>query len=171
MRIFLIGFMGSGKTTIGKQLASKLNYTFIDQDTEIEKKFGMSVSEIFSTHGEECFRNAEKEALHSMRDQNNVVISTGGGAPCFFDNMLLMNSLGTTIYLKADPKTLASRLRHSHGTRPLILGKTDAELLSYISEKLNEREPFYSQAKLTVQSVNLRATDLVQILQNLAPPQ
>jgi shikimate kinase len=171
MRIFLIGFMGSGKTTMGKQLAAKLGYQFVDQDHEVENKFKMSVNEIFATHGEATFRKAEREVLLSFENKENLVISTGGGAPCFFDNIQLMNKLGCSIYLKADPKTLVTRLKDSHNTRPLIKDKSEPELFDYVSEKLKERETFYNQATITIQAINLRATDIIRILnEGLIPP-
>jgi len=164
IRIFLIGFMGSGKTTLGKQLAVRLGYQFIDQDHLIEERFKMSVADIFDTYGESSFRNAEREVLMSFETSNNLVVSTGGGAPCFFDNISLMNRLGCSIYLKADPKTLVNRLQDSHNTRPLITGKSEQELLEYVSEKLLEREPFYKQATVSIQAINLRVTDIIQVL-------
>ena len=164
MRIYLIGFMGSGKTTIGKPLANRLGYQFIDQDTVIEKRFGMTITEIFAKIGEPKFREAEHDVLSELSEMDNVVIATGGGCPCFFNNMELMNQHGLSIYLKGDSKTLASRLKDSHGTRPLIKDKTETELIQYITDKLHEREPFYSQAKQTVQAINLKVEDILHLL-------
>lgn len=167
MRIFLIGFMGSGKTTIGKQLASRLGYRFIDQDTVIEKRFSMTVNEVFANLGESKFREAEHEVLLSLFDADNVVVSTGGGAPCFFNNMELMNQLGETIYLKGDPKTLLHRLRHTSGNRPLLKGKSESEMLQYISAKLHERECFYEQAKHTILTLDLCVDDVLHLLREM----
>src|SRR5208337_5165979 len=102
MRIFLIGFMGSGKTTIGKQLASSLGYRFLDSDFEIQKQFDLKISDIFEKFGEERFREAEKEWISNIHEYDNIVISTGGGLPCHFNNIGLMNHLCITIYLKTD---------------------------------------------------------------------
>jgi shikimate kinase len=164
MRIFLIGFMGSGKSTIGKQLASRLNYQFIDQDEMIEKQYSMTINEVFASFGEAKFRETEHEVLRNLSDLNNVIIATGGGAPCFFNNMVLMNQHGITIYLKADPKTLVSRLKDAHDTRPLINGKTGPELLQYVTEKLAERETYYAQCKYTVQAKDMRVEDILMLL-------
>lgn len=164
MRIFLIGFMGSGKTTLGKQLAKKLGYQFVDQDTLIEERLKMSVGDIFATYGESCFRTEERDVLLSFETSINLVISTGGGTPCFFDNIGIMNNLGCSIYLKADPKTLANRLKNSQNTRPLIRGKSEQELFEYISEKLFEREPFYNQATISIQAINLTVADIILVL-------
>ena len=165
MRIYLIGFMGSGKTTIGKPLAKKLGYQFIDQDDMLEKRFNMTITKVFETLGETVFREAEQKVLAELSEFENVVIATGGGCPCFFDNMKLMNKHGLSIYLKGDPKTLVHRLKDSHGTRPLIKDKTDSELIQYVTSKLEEREQFYSQAKITVQTKDLKVTDVLNRLE------
>lgn len=164
MRIYLIGFMGSGKTTIGKQVATKLNHDFIDQDQEIEKQFGMEVSKIFEVHGEKVFREAEHQFLQEFSKRENVVISTGGGAPCFYDNMEIMNQTGLTVYLNVEPKILVSRLKESGDTRPLIHGKTETELFAYVQQKLKEREVYYAKARLSVKAVNIKASDILTML-------
>jgi Shikimate kinase len=165
MRIYLIGFMGSGKTTIGKPLAAKLGYQFVDQDEVIEKRFGMTITEVFAKYGEPKFRETEREVLAELSQTDKAVIATGGGCPCFFDNMETMNRHGLTIYLKGDPKTLVHRLKDSHGTRPLIKGKTEDELLQYVMDKLQERDPYYSKAKCTVEARNLKVDDILQLLE------
>ena len=167
MRIYLIGFMGSGKTTIGKPLAVKLGYKFIDQDDVIEKHFGMTITKVFETRGETVFRETESKVLADLSEMDNIVIATGGGCPCFYNNMELMNQHGLSIYLKGDPQTLVNRLKNSHGTRPLIKGKSDSELIQYVTDKLNEREQFYSQAKVTVQTKDLKADDVVKLLSHV----
>lgn len=159
--------MGSGKTTIGKALASKLGCQFIDQDDVIEKRFGMTITEVFAAFGEPKFRETEHEVLVELSHLENAIIATGGGCPCFFSNMEVMNQHGVTIYLKGDPKTLVNRLKDSHGTRPLIKDKTEPELLQYVTDKLSEREPFYSQAKHTVQAINLKAEDILLLLNKI----
>lgn len=160
MRIFLIGFMGSGKTTLGKQLARKLGYDFIDQDDYIEKKAGCTIARYFEKYGEEAFRKFEHEALKELIKIENAVISTGGGAPCFFNNIEIMNKSGIAIYLKMKPEVLRSRLRHAQTERPLIKGKTEQELLEFIKSKLTEREPFYLKAKHVIESMDLKPDDL-----------
>jgi shikimate kinase len=161
MRIFLTGFMGSGKTTIGPSLASQLGYKFIDQDELIEKHYNMSVGEVFAKFGEVKFRETEHEVLVEVVVADNLVISTGGGAPCFFNNMEFMNRYGITVYLKAEPVTLMNRLRKLTDSRPLLKGKTEQELMQFITDKLNEREPFYHEAKLNIQTDSLDAKQVI----------
>jgi len=150
-RIFLIGYMGSGKTTVGKLLAEILGYSFVDMDAYIEEKQFKSVSQIFAEKGEPEFRLLEQNCLHEVADFEEVVISTGGGAPCFFDNMEFMNSKGTTIYLGFTPAELALRLEASHANkRPLLANRKGEELSQFIADGLAMREPFYTQANYTV---------------------
>ena len=150
-RIFLIGYMGSGKTTVGQLLAARLGYNFIDMDSYIEEKQFKSVHQIFVELGEAKFRLLEQHCLHEIADFDHVIISTGGGSPCFFDNMKYMNEHGISIYLKLSPEQLAVRLGDSHiNKRPLIADKKGEELLRFIREGLAIREPFYSQAAFSV---------------------
>ena len=149
-RIILIGFMGAGKTTIGRQLALTLGLQFYDLDWYIEMRYHKKVSEIFAEHGEAYFRDLEQRMLHEVAEFENVVISCGGGTPCFGDNMDYMNRQGETVYLKLQPETLAMHLNMGRTVRPLIAVKTGDELLQYIKEKLAEREPYYTQAKHTL---------------------
>lgn len=147
MRIFLIGFMGCGKTTLGRQLAQATGLSFIDLDHHIEEKYHKTVPEIFAEYGEEEFRKMEKEALHEVGHFENVIISTGGGAPCFFDNMDFMNKQGETLYMKLPVEVLADRLINARVERPLAKGKTEEELIDFISETLKKRDEFYMKAK------------------------
>ena len=147
IRIILIGYMGAGKTTVGKALAAELGVTFYDLDWYITMRYRRSVPELFAERGEEGFRDLERRMLHEVAEFENVVVSCGGGTPCFFDNMDYMNSLADTVYLKAEPEVLAMHLRMGKGRRPLIEGKSPEELEAYIRETLVEREPFYTQAK------------------------
>ena len=149
-RIILIGYMGAGKTTVGKALAAALGVTFYDLDWYITMRYRRSVSEIFAERGEEGFRDLEQRMLHEVAEFENIVLSCGGGTPCFFDNMDYMNSLADTIYLKADPEVLAQHLLMGKGRRPLIEGKSPDELREYIRQTLVEREPFYTRAKHTL---------------------
>ena len=150
-RIFLIGYMGSGKTTVGQLLATQLGYSFIDMDNHIEGKLFKSVSQIFTELGEDQFRLLERQCLHEVAEFDQVVISTGGGVPCFFDNMKYMNKQGVTVYLKLSSADLAERLEQSHANkRPLLANRKGEELLHFISEELAKREPFYSQAAFSV---------------------
>lgn len=145
-RIILIGYMGAGKTTLGKALARKLGLEFIDLDWYIENRFHKSVSELFAERGEEGFRQVERNMLHEVCEFEGVLISAGGGTPCFFDNMDYMNGQGVTVYLKAKPETLRAHLRMGKQQRPLIAGKNDEELDEYIRQSLLAREPYYIRA-------------------------
>ena len=144
--IILIGFMGVGKTSIGKKLAKKLSLNFLDTDKWIEKQAGKTISEIFNENGENIFREWERKSIEQFRNEENIVISTGGGLPCFYDNMQVLNSIGTTIYLKSSAERITEQLKLSKIKRPLIEGKSDQELENYIKNTVEEREKYYLQA-------------------------
>jgi len=144
--IYLIGFMGSGKTTFGKLLAEVLQMNFIDIDAEIEQWQGKTIADLFASGGEVNFRQLEREMLHRCSEKGVSLISTGGGAPCFFDNMDYMNGNGLTVYLQASAEELFKKLKPFREKRPLLRDKSDKELLDYIQEKLKEREPYYFKA-------------------------
>lgn len=163
IRVYLIGYMGVGKTTIGKKLANHLNVSFIDLDKYIESKYHKTIPELFSEKGEAEFRKIEQKMLHEVSEIENVVISTGGGAPCFFDNMKLMNQTGTTVYIHAKPQELAARLLASKNVRPIIAGKSKDELIPFISDHLQEREGFYNQAKLIYKTKFLKTKDEIYL--------
>ncbi len=145
--IIIIGYMGAGKTTVGKALAKELGVMFYDLDWYIESRMRKTVKQIFDEIGEEGFRKIERNMLHEVAEFENVVVSCGGGTPCFFDNMDYMNQLGETIYLKASPETLHTHLKMGKGVRPLLLNKTPVEVEIFIREQLKLREPFYNKAK------------------------
>ena len=149
-RIILLGYMGAGKTTIGKALANELGIMFYDLDWYIESRMRRTVAQIFSDEGEEGFREIERNMLHEVAEFEDVVISCGGGTPCFYDNMDYMNAQGDTIYLQASPDVLAGHLRMGKVVRPLIAGKSDEELRQYIIESLKQREPYYTKAHHTL---------------------
>ena len=149
-RIILLGYMGAGKTTIGKALAKELGIMFYDLDWYIESRMRRTVAQIFSDEGEEGFREIERNMLHEVAEFEDVVISCGGGTPCFYDNMDYMNAQGDTIYLQASPDVLAGHLRMGKVVRPLIAGKSDEELRQYIIESLKQREPHYTKAHHTL---------------------
>jgi len=154
-KIYIIGFMGSGKTTTGKKLATALGWSFIDLDNKIEEEAGKTIPELFSEYGEEYFRNTESEVLKSLKCQADTVISTGGGAPCHSDNMKFMLDTGLTIYLKLTPVQLCSRLSESGGERPLIKDLDPENLLKFIKEKLSVRERWYNQAVITSEGIDI----------------
>lgn len=145
MRIVLIGMMGAGKSKLGKKLARDLGYTFIDSDEEITHSEGMSINDIFQSKGEAYFRQCEQFFLENL-DYKHVVLSVGGGFPCFEGRMDALNAYGTTIYLKHSPEFLYSRLIDNRKERPLIRDMEGDELKQYLRELLVEREPYYLQA-------------------------
>lgn len=164
--IYLIGFMGSGKTTTGKKLASRLKWSFTDLDKKIEEYSEKSIPEIFSLKGEAFFRTVESEVLKDLASQKNIVISTGGGSPCYLGNMDHMLRTGLTIYLKMNPLQLASRLMNSKGDRPLIKDLNREELLMYIGQKLAEREKWYKQAEIITEGADLDISMLINTIKS-----
>lgn len=146
VRIILIGYMGAGKTTLGKALAKALGFQFVDLDWYIENRYRKSVKEIFSEKGEDGFRKIEQSMLHETAEFENIIISAGGGTPCFFDNISYMNRQAKTVYLKTSNDVLFHRLKIAKSKRPLLAQKTDDELKAFIEKNLEEREPFYSKA-------------------------
>ena len=146
-RIILIGYMGAGKTTVGKALSKELGIIFYDLDWYIESRMRKTVAQIFAEKGEEGFRKIEYNMLHEVAEFEDVIISCGGGTPCFFDNMDYLNQQGKVVYLKADPEVLYKHLLMGKTERPLLKDKTPEELIAYITEHLKEREPFYGKAR------------------------
>lgn len=165
--IFLVGFMGSGKTTLGKKLAKKLEIGFIDLDAKISEVSGKTIPQIFDEEGEESFRKLEQETLRKLPLQEPAVVSVGGGTPCFIDNMQWMNTNGLTVYLKLNPKAILNRLLASNlSERPLLKELNDNELLTFIEEKLKEREPFYLSSKYHFDPLNESIEILIQTYLN-----
>jgi len=151
MQIFLIGYMGSGKTTIGRLVAEHTGLEFIDTDNYIENQQQKTIPEIFAEMGEDKFRELERECLHEVSELENVIISTGGGMPCHFDNMALMNHSGETIYIRFTPEELTTRLKTTQiHSRPILGSVPVNDLLPFITQNLHKREPFYNQAKFIV---------------------
>lgn len=148
--IILVGYMGSGKTTVGRQLAAALGRTFYDLDWYIEMRYHRTVAQIFAERGEEGFRELERNMLHEAAEFEDIILSCGGGTPCFFDNMDYMNRQGKVIYLRCEPEVLQKHLMMGKTERPLLKGKTPEELTAYISDHLQEREPFYNKAQYTL---------------------
>ena len=154
VRIIIIGYMGAGKTTVGKALARTLQLPFYDLDWYIEGRMRKTVAQLFAERGEEGFRLVERNMLHEVAEFEDVVISCGGGTPCFFDNMEYLNAQGETIYLKATPEVLYKHLQMGKTVRPLLRDKTPEETLDFINSQLAHREPFYNKARHTL-DVNL----------------
>ena len=162
-RIILIGYMGSGKTTVGKALSKETGMMFYDLDWYIESRMRKSVSQIFAEKGEEKFRQMEYNMLHEVAEFEDVIISCGGGTPCFFDNMDYLNQQGDVVYLKATPETLYKHLLMAKVDRPLLKGKNPDELIAYITEHLKEREPFYEKARYTLDVTVLDDFDKIKV--------
>lgn len=151
MRIFLIGFMGSGKTHWGKQLAAQLKIPFFDLDDVIEQNESKTVANIFAECGEEAFRVKEKQTLEQLIDHNaSMVLSCGGGTPCFFNNIERMKKYGIVVWLNTHVEILLGRLMKEKNSRPLIKTIADNDLRSYIVRKLNERRMYYEQADVII---------------------
>ncbi|MGB0431111.1 MAG: shikimate kinase [Bacteroidia bacterium] len=164
MKVFLIGFMGSGKSTYGKRLAKQLGYEHIDLDNLIEEKTGKSIGNWFENDGEDTFRAKEADVLKTLADEENVVISTGGGAACYFNNMAWMNENGFTVYLKLLEPQLLKRLKKGQETRPLVADLSEKELALFIHERLNERSQYYCQAQLVIQPEQFQAKTLAEYI-------
>jgi shikimate kinase len=152
--VYLVGFMGSGKTTVGRRLASRLQWKFIDLDRLIEERTSMTIAAIFREYGEARFREIESEALNTIQGGSGTVVATGGGAPCRGDNMDHMLREGLAIYLKMSPAALSSRLENARDERPLIKGLKGDELTAFIAEKLREREKWYARAQVTADGLS-----------------
>jgi len=163
-RIILIGFMGAGKTTLGKELAEVLTIPFFDTDALIEKRTNSSISSIFLNHGESYFRNLEKETIEQLPKDSSYILAVGGGLPCFNDLMETLNGLGTTVYLKHDVTTLSKRLTDDSKQRPLVAEKSGDALISYIQEKVDERELVYSKAQLILEEAEQTSEGLIRRL-------
>ena len=165
-KIFLAGFMGSGKTTLGKKIAKHLNKTFLDLDNEIEKQEGVAVEEIFSKEGEVNFRQIEKNVLRKfIASEEGFVMALGGGTPCFYNNMELINDSGISIYLKYNAGMLVSRLVNAKSVRPLLLNKTKMELRKYVENTLEQREKTYSECQYIIEGDNVGVEDVLKLFQ------
>ena len=164
--IFLIGFMGSGKSHWGHIWALEYGYTFYDLDTEIEKAFEMRVEEIFEAHGEDKFRELERYHLRKFEKKKKYLLSCGGGTPCFFDNLEWMKEHGEIIYLKASPEYILDRVMDETTKRPLLKEVNPAELLFFIQKKLKEREPVYLKANHILEVEKLQNDSLNFIKEN-----
>lgn len=146
-RIIIVGYMGAGKTTVGKALAKETGLQFYDLDWYIEGRMRKTVPQLFAERGEDGFRQVEHNMLHEAAEFEDVILSCGGGTPCFFDNMDYMNLQGDTVYLKAEPDVLCAHLKMGKVKRPLLEGKSEKELSDFIVEQLALREPYYMKAR------------------------
>jgi shikimate kinase len=162
--IYIIGFMGSGKSTTGRKLASLLGWSFVDLDREIERNEGMKIPEIFEKKGEKYFRDIETETLIHLQNLSDTVVSTGGGTPCHSNNMDHMLASGITVYLHLTPLQLKNRLVHSNTVRPLIKDFDNESLLSFIEDKMAEREPWYNKADIIIEGFNTDISSLHSLI-------
>lgn len=163
MNIYLIGFMGCGKSSIGRRLSSRFGYDRIDTDDYIETMLGRSVSEIFSNDGECKFREIELNVLEQISFKDHLVVSTGGGMVCS-DTAMSFISAGVSVYIRADSKTLANRIYNSNKSRPLTDGKDLRELECFVSTLLGEREVYYNRANIIVDAIGLDLNKLEEII-------
>lgn len=167
MRIFLIGYMLSGKSTVGKKISKTLGLEFIDTDKYITQKYHTTINEIFATKGEEYFREIETQTLLELIQKDNVLISTGGGMPCFNNNISLINQNGISVYLKCSQLTILQRLQTSKTSRPILKTKSTDELFDYVHKNIAEREVYYNQANLIIKGESPNLKELISQIQNL----
>lgn len=161
MLIFLVGMPGSGKTTLAKSLAQALNISLIDLDAEIVKSERRSIESIFEKDGEEAFRKIEKDIVEKFSKVQKSVISTGGGAPCHYNNMDIMNQAGITIYLDVPPDELANRIFSQEANRPMVKGKTREELMTFLEQKIKERAPYYNTSQLKIRGSSISTDEVL----------
>ena len=165
MLIFLVGFMSSGKSTIGGRLSKIMHVPFIDLDDMIEKEMGMSIQEVFEKNGEMFFRNIESNFLTSMNVNSETIIASGGGTPCFFNNHHFMQSIGITIYLKVSVNEILRRIKLDN-TRPL-LNNNKLNLQDFVTSQLLKREKYYQMSNYTIESDNISVNQVYQIIQKI----
>lgn len=164
MRIYLLGYMYSGKTTLGNQLAKCLRYDFADLDQMFEFRYHTSIPIFFKRYGEEAFRKLEQQMLHTTSTMDNTVIALGGGTPCFFDNMEWINAHGKSVYLQMSVEDIISRAHRSRKIRPVLADKTSDELHAFITHQLSQRQKFYAQAHIAHPAASPNISHLVQSL-------
>ena len=158
--------MGCGKSTLGRKLASEFKLTFIDLDSFLEEKYFKTIPQIFAEEGEDAFRKKERKVLEEVCGFDNVILATGGGAPCFFDNMDLMNESGFCVFLDVEISSLVNRLIHAKTERPLIKGKSPEELHIFIEGLLAKRRPFYEKARYILKGSEITSAQVVGLLGN-----
>ena len=161
-RIYIVGYMGAGKTTAARRLAQRLGWEVVDTDALFEEKYKISVRDFFTKYDEPLYRKLESEVLKETENIENVVVSTGGGTACYFDNMDWMNQHGLTVFLRISPQAAVDRVLHSRHKRPLVDGKSEQELTDFVSLHYASRLPFYEQAKITVKAEDLDLEGLIR---------
>lgn len=164
MKVYLVGYMGSGKSTLGRQLSARMGLPFIDLDKSIEAGEGKEIFDIFDQEGEAAFRGLERKYLRKLSGEaEDFVMAVGGGTPCFYDNMQYMNAEGITVYLQMDAGSLAYRLFNGKGKRPLVMNKSEQELKEFVKTHLAEREDMYKDAGVIVQALGFNAKKLDEL--------
>lgn len=169
MLIYLIGYMGSGKSTTAKKLAGLLDMPCYDLDQLFEEQYKIEISHFFDRYDETLFRKIESSLLKDTFHLKDAIIATGGGTPCFYDNMHWMNSNGLTVYLQMNPKSILERLKSSKRKRPLVANKKEDELLTFVKEHLRQRNIFYSQAKIIVKGESVNLNELTRLIKSYNP--
>ena len=166
-RIYLVGYMGAGKTTAARRLAHRLGWETVDTDALFEEKYKMSVCDFFNKYDEALYRKLESEVLKATESLESTVISTGGGTACYFDNMEWMNQHGLTVFMRISPQAAVDRVIHSRHKRPLVEGKSEEELTEFVNRHYASRMPFYEQAKITVKSEDLDVEGMMNLIKEI----
>lgn len=166
MKLFLVGYMGCGKSTLGRKIAKATGYTFVDMDSTIESREGASVADIFHYEGEEYFRKAERELLEELaQKEEDMIVSTGGGTPVWMDNVEFMNVTGHTVYLRRTAEQIASRLSpHGRQKRPKLRGLNDEELVAFMTKNMAEREPYYAKASAVIDCEKCSDAEIIEMI-------
>jgi shikimate kinase len=162
MKIFIVGFMGSGKSTWMKRIGEQMKLKQLDLDNLIEKRANLNINDIFALKGEKFFRKLEGVCLRELHESDNFVLATGGGTPCFYDNMLIMNTLGITVWLNTSKEVIKNRLLLEPQLRPLVKNLSPENLEVFIEEKLEERNQFYAQAKIIIDPDTVSCDELIE---------
>lgn len=166
-RIYIVGYMGAGKTTAARRLAQRMGWEVVDTDALFEEKYKISVNDFFNKYDEPLYRKLESEVLKATESLDHVVVSTGGGTACFFDNMDWMNQHGLTIFLRISPQAAVDRVIHSRHKRPLVEGKSEEELTEFVSQHYASRLPFYEQARITAKSEDFDIESLMEAIKDI----
>lgn len=165
MRLYLIGYMGCGKSTIGRKIARYAHLRFVDTDSLVEQREQATVADVITYHGEEYFRGVEHSVLQSTAEEDDLVVSTGGGLPVWGDNMARIGELGVSIYLRRSPQNIISRLSpYGRQKRPKFRGLNDEQLLAFMTSHMAEREPIYSQADITIECDTMTDNEIIDLI-------
>lgn len=166
-RIYIVGYMGAGKTTAARRLAQRMGWEVVDTDALFEEKYKISVNDFFNKYDEPLYRKLESEVLKATESLDHVVVSTGGGTACFFDNMDWMNQHGLTVFLSISPQAAVDRVIHSRHKRPLVEGKSEEELTEFVNQHYASRLPFYEQARITAKSEDFDIESLMEAIKDI----